>query len=87
MVDYERTGIQDVFVRHDHALGLHRRTRRVLEKQDLRRTGSRSLRNRIHEIFRGDPRKTGNVIYVNAGRRDCPSGEIRLEGCVVVSAR
>ena len=84
MVDHERTGLQDVFVRHHHALGLHRRPRRVLEKQNLRSVEKGFVRNRIDEVFRDDPRKTGDVVDVDAGRRDSTSGEIRLQRCVVV---
>ena len=41
---------------------------------------------RVHEIFRHDPGKTGNVIHVDARCRDAASGEIRLQRCVVVPA-
>src|ERR1700722_18789977 len=45
------------------------------------------VRNRIHELFSGDPRKAGNVIDVNSGRRDSASSEIRLQRSVVVLTR
>ena len=73
-------------MRHHHALGLHRGTRGVLEKQNLRRIDKRFVRNRIHELFGDDPRKTGNVVDVDSGRRDSTSSEIRLQRCVVVLA-
>jgi hypothetical protein len=86
MVDHERTGIQNIFVGHDYALGLHRRPRCVLEKKSVRSATKMLDRGRVHEVFRHDPRKTRNVVHVNAGCRDAASGEIRLQRCVVVLA-
>src|SRR5579871_3270006 len=87
MIDHQRTSIEDVFVGHDYTLGLHRRTRRVLEKQDIRRIDWRLARNLIHEFLGRDPRKTGNVINVDPGRRYSTSSEIGLEGGLVISTR
>src|ERR1700751_3690336 len=79
MIDHERRSLQDVFVRDNDALGLHRRPGRVLEKQNLRGAAKRLVRNRIHEIFGDDPRKPGNAVDVDAGGRDSTSGEIGLQ--------
>ncbi len=87
MVDYERTVMQYVFVRDHHALGISRRPRRVLEKQNLRSAVESFVRNRIDEVFSYDPTKTGNIVDVNSGSRDSASGEIGLQGSEVVFAR
>ncbi len=49
-------------------------------------SAARSVRDRIHEIFRRDPGKAGDVIHVNAGGSDSTSGEIGLERGVIVPA-
>jgi hypothetical protein len=86
MIDHELIRAEDIFMRHDDAFGLHRGTGRVLEEQYLRVLRMQQARNRIDEVFRGYPRKAGDVIHIDAGGRNTAPGKIGLERSMVVTA-
>ena len=62
MVDHERAVVQYVFVRDHHAFRIASRSRRVLQKENVRSAVGDFAWDRIDEVFGDNPTESGDVV-------------------------